>query len=48
MLKRPGTHVVSKRLGHASAAFTLRVSSSVLPGQKRATPEGLAAAVAAR
>jgi integrase len=38
-------HVVSKRLGHASVAFTLQVYSWVLPGQQREAAEGFAAAV---
>jgi integrase len=41
-------HVVSKRLGHASVAFTLQVYSWVLPGQQREAAEGFAAAVAAK
>jgi integrase len=41
-------HVVSKRLGHASVAFTLQVYSWVLPGQQREAAEGFAAAIAAR
>jgi len=40
-------HVVSKRLGHASVAFTLQVYSWVLPGQQRVAAEGFAAAVSA-
>jgi hypothetical protein len=38
-------HVVSRRLGHASVAFTLHVYSWVLPGQQRAAADGFAAAV---
>lgn len=38
-------HVVSKRLGHASVAFTLQVYGWVLPGQQREAAEGFAAAV---
>ena len=41
-------HVVSKRLGHASVAFTLQVYSWVLPGQQREAAEGFAAAVSAK
>ena len=41
-------HVVSKRLGHASVAFTLQVYSWVLPGQQREAAEGFADAVAAK
>lgn len=40
-------HVVSKRLGHASVAFTLQVYSWVLPGQQREAAEGFAASIAA-
>ena len=41
-------HVVSKRLGHSSVAFTLQVYSWVLPGQQRDAAEGFAAAVCAK
>jgi len=41
-------HVVSKRLGHASVAFTLQIYSWVLPGQQREAAEGFAAAVSAK
>ena len=41
-------HVVSKRLWHASVAFTLQVYSWVLPGQQRDAADGFAAAVSAQ
>jgi integrase len=38
-------HVVSKRLGHASVAFTLQVYGWVLPGQQREAADIFAAAI---
>jgi integrase len=38
-------HVVSRRLGHASVAFTLDTYAHVLPGQDRHAVDALASAV---
>jgi integrase len=39
-------HVVSKRLGHSTVAFTLQVYAHVLPGQQREAAETIEAALA--
>jgi integrase len=45
ILLKAGTppHVVSKRLGHSTVAFTLQVYAHVLPGQQREAAEAIEA-----
>jgi integrase len=44
-LLKAGTppHVVSKRLGHSTVAFTLQVYAHVLPGQQREATDAIEA-----
>jgi len=50
ILLKGGTspHVVSKRLGHSTVAFTLQVYAHVLPGQQREAADAIEAALLGR